>query len=417
MAIAWALVLSATGCDSLLKVNLPGQLTERELNDPRLSSTLVLGAQGDFECALSSYVWAVGMWTTDFHASNITRTNNIVAVRNVETLNLGDQVGEPQCTSTNPPPLWLPFNVSRFQAESAIARIQSFPESSVPNQNFLLGKAHAYAGYSYQILGESFCELAFDNGPRKSPEETWRIAETHFTQAIEYAGRVTSGADLNEAREIVNMALVGRARARLNLGDGEGVLADASRVPVNFVRLASRSTANSRRWNRVYEQSNRSNGFHASVTERYRNLQVGGISDPRVPLHHVGLGRGIDGVTDVWVQMKYAARGSAIPFSTGREAQLMIAEVKGGQEAVAIINRLRDTHNLPHFSSSDPDEIREQVREERRRELFLQGTRIGDMLRWNEPWATGRNPQGEPYGGFTCIPLPRTETLNNPNLR
>lgn len=94
----------------------------------------------------------------------------------------------------------------------------------------------------------------------------------------------------------------------------------------------------------------------------------------------------------------------------------MIAEVEGGQTAVNIINRLRETFDLPPFSSTDEEEIRAQVREERRRELFLQGTRIGDKLRWNEPWATGVNQRGEPYSDRTCIPLVTQEILGNPHI-
>ena len=105
-----------------------------------------------------------------------------------------------------------------------------------------------------------------------------------------------------------------------------------------------------------------------------------------------------------------------MPYASWREALLMIAEVQGGQEAVSIINRLRRTHNLPQFSSSDATAIREQVREERRRELWLQGTRIGDKLRWDEPWASGLTQRGEPYQNQQCVPLPTQERLGNPNL-
>ena len=77
--------------------------------------------------------------------------------------------------------------------------------------------------------------------------------------------------------------------------------------------------------------------------------------------------------TPQFTQLKYGSRSDPIPFATWKEAQLMIAEVEGGQEAVGIINMLRDYHGLPHFASADGEEIREQVLEERRRELWLQG--------------------------------------------
>jgi starch-binding outer membrane protein, SusD/RagB family len=105
-----------------------------------------------------------------------------------------------------------------------------------------------------------------------------------------------------------------------------------------------------------------------------------------------------------------------MPFASWREAQLMIAEIQGGQTAVDIINRLRSTHSLPTFSSSDPAAIRAQVIEERRRELWLQGTRLGDMLRLDEPFLSGVDPRGGPYGDGTCLPFPVIEEIGNPHF-
>ena len=145
-------------------------------------------------------------------------------------------------------------------------------------------------------------------------------------------------------------------------------------------------------------------------------MTVGGVHDPRVPTVFHGDGTGRDGRTEIWIQLKYGSLNDAIPFASWREAQLMIAEVQGGQGAVGVINRLRSTHKLPFFDSGDAEAIREQVREERRRELWLQGTRIGDKLRWKESWIAGVSPLGEPYSNLTCIPLPTQETNNNTNL-
>lgn len=91
----------------------------------------------------------------------------------------------------------------------------------------------------------------------------------------------------------------------------------------------------------------------------------------------------------------------------------MIAEIEGGAVAVDIINTLRDTHDLPHFASTDANEIRAQVLEERRRELFLQGTKMGDDLRTGEwqDWDTGVSPVNAPIGDNTCIPIPDIEFL------
>ena len=107
----------------------------------------------------------------------------------------------------------------------------------------------------------------------------------------------------------------------------------------------------------------------------------------------------------------------------------MIAEVQLGQTAVGIINSLRATvtdlpfvdadSGLPMFVSNDAVEIRAQAWEERRRELFLQGTKVGDLLRLDIPgvttddFDTGLNQRGQPYGPHTCYPSPDVEKLQN----
>ena len=93
-----------------------------------------------------------------------------------------------------------------------------------------------------------------------------------------------------------------------------------------------------------------------------------------------------------------------------------MAEAQGGQNAVQAINALRSNAGLPSFSSNDPTVIRDQVIEERRRELFLEGHRLNDVLRLGLPFDTGLDPKGRPYGDTTCLPLPESEILNNPNI-
>ena len=78
-----AVALSVAGCDSLLDVELPGNISAETLNDPRFAALLATSAQGDFECAFNSYVWWSAYWTNDTHPANITRTNQIVHLRDV----------------------------------------------------------------------------------------------------------------------------------------------------------------------------------------------------------------------------------------------------------------------------------------------------------------------------------------------
>jgi hypothetical protein len=64
-------------------------------------------------------------------------------------------------------------------------------------------------------------------------------------------------------------------------------------------------------------------------------------------------------------------------------------------------------------------QVRAQIIEERRRELFLEGRRFWDVQRFNLPLVPA---PGAPYlttgtyGDQRCFPLPAVERNNNPNL-
>jgi hypothetical protein len=417
MALVSSLLVSlgVSGCDGLLEVTLPGNLEEKDLNNPALAATLVLGAQSDFDCGMSAWIRSSNLWAGELFSASTSLAYGATEARR----SVVDQYGPGECdsgSSPNIPGLWLPFQISRVQAESAIERINSFPEGSVPNKNFLIARANAYAGYSYQHLGEGFCELYFDRGPRVTREETFRLAEARFTEALRFASQVTSGPDVGSARSIANLARVGRARSRLHLGNGAGVLEDAGAVERGFLWTTDHSGTTNRRRNNLF-QDNHVNRSLSAQAKDFR-LTVGGVPDPRVELVFRP-GAGSAGRTDLYLIQKYRTASAPIPVASWREAQLMIAEVSGGQTAVGIINALRTTHGLPQFASQDPAEIRKVLIEERRRELYLEGKQLGDMLRLKLPFPTGLTPGGESIDESTptCLPTMAAERLGNPNAR
>ena len=60
-----------------------------------------------------------------------------------------------------------------------------------------------------------------------------------------------------------------------------------------------------------------------------------------------------------------------------------------------------------------------QVIDERRREFFLEGHRLGDIRRYSivlSPAVGTAFPNGGTYGTQNCFPLPDVERINNPNI-
>ena len=425
VAVASLFLLAVGGCGSLndlLEVELPGNVEEADLDDPNLAENLVLGGVATFECGMTWYVHYMGMWAHELiwgspNLQGVVATTRIDLIKRAMA-DCGGQTGGG----------WVPWHTSRVASEDAIERIEGWIAEgiAIPNSDNLIGMARLYAGYDILMLSEAYCEIAFDGGPLESRADGFRRADASFTAALASVG---TGPDADVTR---NAALIGRARARLNLGDDAGVLADASLVPRGFVLNATFDANPERRRNVVHLENN---GGRLSIPSQswpalnYRDLMVQGVPEPRIPYVDTGRGVGPDGITLMLVQLKYPAVDSPIPFATGREAQLMIAEVQQGQIAVDIINQLRATVDevpwvpsshpslpLPQFVSSDPAEIEAQVEEERRRELWLQGHRMGDMLRWGTPFPTGLDQRGRQYGSNICVPVPDPERNANPNF-
>jgi hypothetical protein len=129
-------------------------------------------------------------------------------------------------------------------------------------------------------------------------------------------------------------------------------------------------------------------------------------------------GPGGDNLTPLRLQQKYTSLDQPIRMASYTEAQLIIAEVTGGTEAVDIINALHDAVGLPHFSSSDPAAITAQVIQERSREFFLESQHFFDVKRLNLPLNPAAGTpylKGGNYGDMRCFPLPDVERDNNPN--
>lgn len=402
-----AIAMIVAGCEvfeNALDVEAPSQVPAAELDRPEHAQLLVNGAIGDFECALGSYVVNSGLLGGELDDATFTADRWPLASR---SLTGGDRrYSVFGCEALG---VYTPLSTARWSADNILEKLNAWTDAEVPNRQRLSATAAAYSGYAHLLLGEGFCTAAIDMSAELSSEQVFQRAEERFTQAI-------TAAQAANDNDILNMARVGRARARLNLGKRAEAAADARLVPVGYVKLATASTSSGRRRNRVSEQ-NRTGSV--SVRPEYRNLTVGGIADPRVAVVDAGR-NGADAQTRLWFQRKYADDAAPLPIATWEEAQLIIAEAEGGQSAVNIINALRARAGLPAtFASTNPAEIQAAVLEERRRELFLEGQRLYDVRRLNLPLVPALGapyPKGGTYGDARCMPLPDVERATNPNL-
>ena len=403
-----ALSLGTGACDKLLEVENPGRVPEDALSDPALAPALAAAALQTMQCAFVNFAVTGAMLSGELWSANGFVDNHpwewrgVVEIRgNPGSCNYG--------RGSTFMGFYTPLQQARFQLDDAFTRIEAFTDAQVANRARTLTEMRAYAGYAYLLLAEGMCQMALDRGPAMTKEQVLKIAEQRFTDAIDRATAI------NDA-SLKNMALVGRARTRLNLKDLANAAADAIQVTQGFVRNAEFSETTPSRENRFYNLTFRNE--YLSVAPAYQTMTVNGVADPRVKVRDLGHNAN-DNVTRMWQQQKYVGSGAApLPIASWAEAQLIYAEAVGGQAGLDALNRVRTANGVPTITGAPPTgaEWTALVLEERRRQLFLEGQRYGDMLRYNLPFQTGVNRKGQTYSSLTCVPLPDVETRNNPNF-
>ena len=416
---AAAALLGLAGCDGLLDVETPSRVPAEVAEVPGNAGLLVTGAVADFECAFGAYVVLGGLIGDEL--IDATQTADRFPYDRRDMAPSERRYSAFGCEALG---VYTPLQTARASASNAVRLLNGWTDAEVPNRQLLIAKSSAYAGYSLQLLGEGFCSVAVSTvnadrsvtfGGEISPDSVFRLAEARFSDAITTVQALPVSA---ATTEILNMALVGRARARQNLDDWTGAAADAALVPPTFVKTVTASATTGRRENRVWSQNITSNA--TSVGEPYRQMDRDG--DPRVALDST-LIVSVTGIRIWRASGKYPGAGSSFPLATGTEAQLIIAEGEwqSGNYTAArdSLNVFRARGGQAALTTINPDTLRAEIVEQRRRELFLDGHHLGDVIRYGVVLAP---PVGTPYhgsgnyGSQVCLPLPDVEKLNNPNI-
>lgn len=417
--------LACTDITSLKQAN-PGQISASTLFTPNNAPLLVEGTIADFECAYNRYVVGTGLFTDELADATATTGPYEYDARRMLP-NSG--YGTANCSSPSPssilvPGIYTPLSTARATADTILTKLEGWTDAEVPDRTRLIGEAAAYGGYSLLLLGESMCSAAINVGPELTPAQIFAEAKIRFDKAITAASAAGDATTLNFAR-------LGRARTELDLGGAANLAAaaaDAALIPAGFVLNTSPDPVNPRRQNGVFLSISQSAG--STVDTGFRDVLVPGgtTPDPRVlviDLRRTGTA-GIGG-TQLFLPAKDASLGTPIRIASYAEAQLIIAENAAStgdlSGAATAINNARNTHaGLPAYivpAGATAADVQAQIIEERRREFFLEGHRLGDLRRYGLtfiPLAGTAFPFGGSYGSLTCFPLPDAERINNPNI-
>jgi len=414
---------ACTDITSLAQEN-PGTLSVETLYVPANAQLLVNGAIGDFECAFTRYAVGSGLFTDELSVAISQSANyDYDARRLLTSATYGtNHCGSPSPSTSQQPGIYTPLSVSRATADTALAKLEGWTDAEVANRTKLIGQAAAYAGYSLVLLGEGMCSAALNLGPELQPPALFNEAVARFDKAIAAATTANDAATLNLAR-------LGRARAKQDLGGAANLAAaaaDAALIPATFVANTSPDATNARRQNLVFV--NISQSQFSTVDTSFRNVLVPGgtTQDPRVNVIDLK-GKGTATGSQLFIPAKDNAVNLPMRIGSYAEAQLIVAENAAATGdlpgAVTAINNARSrTAGLPAYvlpAGATAADVKAQIIEERRRELFLEGHRLGDLRRYSLTFlpASGTPYQyGGVYGTQTCFPLPDVERINNPTI-
>ncbi|MDQ6689078.1 MAG: RagB/SusD family nutrient uptake outer membrane protein [Gemmatimonadota bacterium] len=407
------MVLTLAACrdiTSLQQAN-PGQLSSGTVFIPENAQLIVNSSQGDFECAYNEYIAASGIFIDEL-ANAISNSANFDLDR--RSITPAHTYGTGTCTSQQGPGAYTPLAVARASNDVAVAHLHDWTDAQVPNRSKLIAIASAYAGYSLILLGEGSCTVAINLGPELTDAQIFAEAKTRFDTAVAAATRAGDP-------QTLNLALLGRARTLLDLGKSAEAAIDAALIPPGFVVNIAHDAIVPRRQNLVFIHTQQSN--YSSVDASVQNTYAA-TNDPRIAVTSTGK-IGSDGKTLVVYPNKDATVTSVQALAKYSEAQLIIAENLANtgnlSGAIDIINALELANGQPAFNPNPATKaaVVAQIIEERRREFFLEGHRLGDLRRYALPPLP---PAGAPYvnGGVydaqSCFPLPDVERINNPTL-
>ncbi len=394
-------------CGSILDVEFPGRIPAESIDNPNLAIVLARGVVGDLECAYNNYSAGNSAHSDELESSNGNVPGSNWGERSISAGEDDYAIGSCDSGYFGMPQT---LGTARFQSEDIFAKLSGWTDAQVPGRAGLMAQVRAYGAYSYLLMGETFCRVAFDGKADEPPAAALAKAEAQFAEAITLA--TTAG-----NTDMLNLARVGLARTKMDLKKWTEAAATAALVPVAYNKNADRGTEAPRRYNKFFFFMTDGGFFTAAAALR-------NTGDPRYKVVDSGHG-GFTPQIRLWYSQKYPALNSPIRLASGREAQLILAEAKtypGSQldvaGAMAILNAGRAVVGLtPLPATTDPQVARTAVLNERRAELsFEGGHRTNDLLRYGLPWkgANGSSKlvnefDGRAYGATTCWWLPTKE--------
>lgn len=425
--------VSCDKVDELLEAQNPANINEDQLDDETLIGTLVASVQGRLAAEYDNDIIWVGSLPTDDQVSGVNWPQTQELGRRILTYDATDANGMFRALSRN-----------RFMADSVGGRLANLlPRVGAdPTKDRRMALVLAHAGYAYTLMAEYLCEATIGVGSKiYTPAELATIAIEKFERAITIAN--AAGAS---ATDVKNLANVGIARAAMVINNKQKVMAAAAQVPATFIWWVEyKDQVNSNVMVEKTTGGNHQYGVHPSMLDAWgtygQTIPITAQTDPRVqfnPTPRTGHDARTILYTPFQSQMYSGWSATArVAFTNDTDIRLgsyldamhNYYEAAGptgtGPEGTTLefVNKRRAVGRQAAVTLAGA-ELMAELREQRFRDLFMGGFRIGDLRRWKAqgvgdffPSGTHPNAVLGQYGTAECFPLPLAEYIGNPNIK
>lgn len=401
-----ALAAGLGGCSNYLSVKNPSVI-DVDATDPVADApVLASSAVQNFAAAYGWLIMYSGWFVGETDVSETFPTRNEYGRRAVDPTN-----------GSHNTDVWFPL--SQAVAASYLVLDLTLP---TPAANIAYVRAQHSLAWSYLFMAEHFCTGTVRSGPELTTAQMLDSAVAYFTKTIDGGTAVNS----TESKAFASAALVGRARAKLQAGQKAAALTDANAVPAGFTfnvayfdDLSNRTRLGNRMW-----QFTADRGSNA-IAPAFR------VTDPRVKwriapsnLLPQDANYQVDRGVPYAIQDKYPGFAAPIRLASKTEADYIAAEAQGSAAMLTLIQSRRAANGLtPYAGATDDASVLAEFMDQRGREFYLEGKRLGDFRRAGAavknvpvPASTYWKPGFAPVGNQTCYPIPQVERDNNPNM-
>lgn len=453
LAAAIGLPAAVAGCKDFLTAQNPAAIPAERLDDTSFFNLIVNGVIGEFQPMYPLVTYYSGIFTDELRNHHVFSEEILFDRREVLPTN-----------GTHG--LWYTaMQRSRALADDAALRFKRILGDSA-NHDLRTARVYAYAGYSLIMLGETLCNSPLSQGDTLysrpyTPAELFTFAVARFDSTIKIAAAAKAAAQgvatqTNLTRAVIagadslrNLAYIGAARAYLGIGNKPKA--------IEYARLAQPIAANAFEF-RIYFNDNlatsrlnnplrdRMSGGAGLTTGSVSGTRFQFLDDARVPVpinSATGLPLPEVATGGSWIvpnsppaYSTFDGSKSGADFTLGGfmrlatllEARYIIAEAEGPTaENIAFIESRRTAYpSATATAVTTAANFVDNLRDQRRRDFYLDGHRMGDLRRYREQYnvTTGIHSweTGAMYGTTTqfsnimCWPLTTSEITNNPNV-